>query len=103
MPAIYLFGSRVRGDHRPDSDVDLCLFQAEWDGSDACTSWWGRTSDLEYRDLADLLPGPPRLHLETWDAALRWVDEARVDPSRIVLQVRKAVCLWTAPKHARKP
>ena len=22
---VFLFGSRVRGDHRPDSDVDLCI------------------------------------------------------------------------------
>src|SRR5439155_4441739 len=25
IPAVYLFGSRVRGDHRPDSDVDVRL------------------------------------------------------------------------------
>jgi hypothetical protein len=23
IPTVYLFGSRVRGDHRPDSDVDI--------------------------------------------------------------------------------
>lgn len=27
IPAIYLFGSRVRGDYEPDADVDLRLYQ----------------------------------------------------------------------------
>jgi predicted nucleotidyltransferase len=26
MKAFYLFGSRARGDHRPDSDVDVAVF-----------------------------------------------------------------------------
>jgi predicted nucleotidyltransferase len=30
IPAIYLFGSCVRGDHKPDSDVDVRLFLNEW-------------------------------------------------------------------------
>jgi predicted nucleotidyltransferase len=30
VPAVYLFGSRVRGDHRHDSDVDVRLFLDEW-------------------------------------------------------------------------
>jgi predicted nucleotidyltransferase len=29
IPAIYLFGSRVRGDHRQDSDVDVRLYLNE--------------------------------------------------------------------------
>jgi predicted nucleotidyltransferase len=33
-PAVYLFGSRVRGDHRPDSDVDVRRFLNEW--KDVC-------------------------------------------------------------------
>jgi hypothetical protein len=30
IPAVYLFGSRVRGDHRKDSDVDIRLFLNQW-------------------------------------------------------------------------
>jgi predicted nucleotidyltransferase len=30
VPAVYLFGSRVRGNHRPDSDVDIRLYLVEW-------------------------------------------------------------------------
>src|SRR5262249_16506668 len=30
FPLVYLFGSRVRGDHYKDSDVDVRLFLDEW-------------------------------------------------------------------------
>jgi predicted nucleotidyltransferase len=30
IPAVYLFGSSVRGDHRPDRDVDIRLYLDEW-------------------------------------------------------------------------
>jgi uncharacterized protein len=26
LKAVYLFGSRTRGDHRPDSDMDVAVF-----------------------------------------------------------------------------
>jgi uncharacterized protein len=26
LKAVYLFGSRARGDHRPDSDMDVAVF-----------------------------------------------------------------------------
>jgi hypothetical protein len=106
VPAVYLFGSRVRGDHRPDSDVDLCLVMDEWGGGDAGTAWWIRQNEAGFADLKAVLPGPlpgrdGHPHRDDHDPALRWVREARADPSRIVLQVRKAVCLWTPPKPAR--
>jgi uncharacterized protein len=42
VAALGLFGSRVRGDHRPDSDLDvLVAFEP------------GRTPGLRYFDLAD--------------------------------------------------
>ena len=37
VPALYLFGSRVRGDHRPDSDVDIRLFINQWKVIDPAT------------------------------------------------------------------
>jgi predicted nucleotidyltransferase len=41
IPSVYLFGSRVRGDHRPDSDVDVRLFLDEWRALDvASVRWW---------------------------------------------------------------
>jgi hypothetical protein len=101
VSAVYVFGSRVRGDHHPGSDVDLFLFQEEWDASSDNVDWWLEQSAAEYRDLGDALPGPLHLLLEAYDASRDAVLTARADPSGIVLQVRKAVCLWTPPKPAR--
>ena len=98
VPTVYLFESRVRGDHRPSSDVDLCLFQSEWDGSDACHRWWSDQSIANYADLKAILPGLPRLHLDPGDAAHRWVREALAEPSKVILRLRKCCCLWTPPK-----
>lgn len=33
LTGLYLFGSRARGDHRPDSDVDLAVVLTTLDGS----------------------------------------------------------------------
>ena len=98
VPAIYIFGSRVRGDNRPDSDVDLCVFLTEWKPTAACLHWWKAQHESDFTDLKAALPGPPKLHLETWDAAHTWVKAARADPLCAVLRIRKAVCLWTPPK-----
>ena len=99
VPAVYLFGSRVRGDHRPGSDVDLCVVLWDWSGSDA-TDWWMRQNSSDFAELKAALPGPLKIHRDDYDAALGWVKEARRDPDRIVLQVRRAVCLWLPPKPA---
>ena len=101
VPSVYVFGSRVRGDHRPDSDVDLFFLQEEWDASSENVDWWQAQSMAEYRDLGDALPGPLHILLEAYDASRATVLAARADPARVVLKVRKAVCLWTPPKPAR--
>jgi predicted nucleotidyltransferase len=36
----YLFGSRVRGDHRSDSDVDVRIFLMDCKPDAAGTVWW---------------------------------------------------------------
>ena len=33
LASIHLFGSRARGDHRPDSDADLAVILTEFEGS----------------------------------------------------------------------
>jgi predicted nucleotidyltransferase len=50
---VYLFGSRVRGDHRPDSDVDLRIFMEEWRRPDtAAVNWWTRQNESGFEELA---------------------------------------------------
>jgi predicted nucleotidyltransferase len=52
---LYLFGSRVRGDHRPDSDVDVSV---QWLAiSDADMDWW-QTNNADLFAAIDVrLPG----------------------------------------------
>ena len=97
VPAIYLFGSRVRGDHRPDSDVDVRVFLNEWRSlTRVDMEWWGEQNDTDFAVLKSLLPGPLSLHREQMaDAADPAIRSGRVNP---VLIVDRVVCVWTPPK-----
>jgi predicted nucleotidyltransferase len=55
---IYLFGSRLRGDHRDDSDVDMAIEITDYGDEAACT-WFGNQDIAEFReDLPKDLPAP---------------------------------------------
>lgn len=55
----YLFGSRVRGDHKPESDVDLYV---EWIGfDDGAIDWWTNQNADDFKSLKDRLPGPLKI------------------------------------------
>ncbi|WP_168212938.1 MULTISPECIES: nucleotidyltransferase domain-containing protein [unclassified Bradyrhizobium] len=96
LSSIYLFGSRVRGDHRPDSDVDVRLRINEWKNlQGADMDWWARENETDFVALKQRLPGPLALHRETWDAADAAILEGKRSP---VLVVRRVVCVWTPPK-----
>jgi polymorphic toxin system nucleotidyltransferase-like protein len=105
IPALYLFGSRVRGDHRPDSDVDVRLYWEEWSFADPFTAQWStRQNDADFAELRVRLPGPLDLGRDPMnfhptnflgnvvDPAIA---EARRNP---FLLHRKVVCLLTPPK-----
>jgi predicted nucleotidyltransferase len=97
VPAVYLFGSRVRGDHRADSDVDVRLHLGSWkyDPLGVTAKWWLLQILTNFAGLKVRLPGPLHLHREREDD----VDPAiRVGEARPVLVVRKAICVWTPPK-----
>ena len=49
MPSIkfYLYGSRVRGDHRHDRDVDICIDTDDADWNDRLTLHVGETGEFE--------------------------------------------------------
>ena len=66
LRGVYLFGSRARGDHRPDSDVDVAVVLAD-DGWDFWTEKM-LLADLSYDPLIDLgvwLQGWP-VSAEAW-------------------------------------
>ena len=66
VEAIYLFGSRARGDHRERSDIDIAILSPNANESD----WW---SMLELIDEADTLLSIDciRLDKESQNSALR--------------------------------
>ena len=53
---LYLYGSRVRGDHRPDSDVDVCF---DWHGpcEAADLDWWTSNNQEDFATINTMLPG----------------------------------------------
>ena len=95
IPAIYLFGSRVRGDHRPDSDVDVRLYLREWKACDATTLWWTDQNASDFHAVKARLPGPLEIHRDAEDAADAHIQKGRANPE---LVVRRVVCVWTPPK-----
>ncbi len=96
VPAVYLFGSRVRGDHRPDSDVDVRLFLNQWrDVCRATMTWWAEQNETDFADLKSRLPGPLAIHREEQDDADVAIRRGMQDP---VLTVGRVVCVWTPPR-----
>lgn len=88
---IYLFGSRVRGDHRPDSDVDVVI--APGRNPMACdVTWWSSINEDLFRSINAQLPGPLRI-LENNDPIADLVRNAPV-----VYRDRQVLCVWREPK-----
>ena len=97
VPEIYFFGSRVRGDARPDSDVDVRLFLDEWRNvSDRTLQWWQEQNEADFAELKSRLPGPLALHREQVDGADDDIRKGRENPG---LKVGRVVCVWTPPKR----
>jgi len=53
---LYVFGSRVRGDHRLDSDVDV--YVAWKQPQDVDLDWWTQNNEDFFRTINARLPGP---------------------------------------------
>lgn len=91
---VYIFGSRVRGDNRPDSDLDVAIefaptltTEATWD--------WTQHSRVVGAELKAALGGiEPALHAQKDDGAWPAIREAAKDP---VLTVGKVICCATPP------
>ena len=83
---VFIYGSRVRGDHRPDSDVDIHI---RWDGEIDRPSmdWWGAVNDEHFATINSLLPGPLQILVEA--DPLHYVIEA----SPLVYEDRKVRCV----------
>jgi hypothetical protein len=105
-PTVYLFGSRVRGDHRPDSDVDVRLYLQDWtieewtyEKGQARNLWWMEQEATRCAELQAQLPGRLDLGRDSMDWTHKVDREIAAARKRgPVLELRKVVCLWTPPK-----
>ena len=100
IPAVYLFGSRVRGDHRPDSDVDVRLFLNEWGGlvDERDLKWWDEQNITDFAELKTKLRSRLAIHRETPDQADAAILAERKAP---LLTHRRVVCVITQEKAQR--
>lgn len=88
--SIFVLGSRVRGDHCPDSDVDICV---DCGGSaDEIAAWRIRNEATGYAALKSVLPGP-----------LKLAPYAVIARGSIVHWDRNVYCLWLPPEIDSRP
>ena len=92
--AVYLFGSRVRGDHRADSDVDLLIVP---EPTDLTVDWHSMQEATHYSAIQELLPGPIAL-IDPHDEENQGI-VAVVAAGPVVLAKGNVRCVWLAPKH----
>jgi predicted nucleotidyltransferase len=93
MPAgtFYIYGSRVRGDHRPDSDVDVYVL---WSNSieRGDIEAWAKANHEDFAALRQSLPGRPKF-LERNDPLGNKIVKAQIE-----YRDRNVVCVRMAPK-----
>lgn len=87
IKTVFLYGSRVRGDQRPDSDVDIHI---EFDANESIIEWIGENS-TDFEDLKRHLPGPLAIHIEKDDPSLRVLFAASQSPALVLGKVKCVV------------
>jgi hypothetical protein len=99
LRAIYLFGSRVRGDHRADSDIDLCIVPDGLADSNETASWWTRQNRGFIGGLkSELRAAGVFGRLEVHSAHFEEVTAPiRRGEAECVLTVRKVRCVLLPP------
>ena len=92
---LYLYGSRVRGDHRTDSDVDVCIDLGVV--GEAAVTWWTTNNQEEFASINAKLPG--RLEILELNDPLK----CKIFAATIVHQDRNVRCVILPPKRALSP
>jgi predicted nucleotidyltransferase len=87
---VYLFGSRVRGDHRPDSDVDIFFQQGK--ATREAAVWWTVQNSEDFASLRARLPGKLKV-LEAHAPLVSSVLEGKV-----IYRDGNVVCVLLPPK-----
>ena len=92
---VYLFGSRVRGDHRPDSDVDIGIDLTDLDVTNSETvDWWIEQNQTNFQTLRSAIPYPVGISRSDYNGA----DWPSIRAGKTVHRDRKCVCVWTPPR-----
>jgi predicted nucleotidyltransferase len=89
---IYLYGSRVRGDHKPDSDVDLCIEFPNPTRDDI--DWWSANNKEDFSTVASTLGA--RVEILERHSPIR--PDILIAP--VVHQARNVRCVWRK-RHAK--
>jgi predicted nucleotidyltransferase len=91
LAEVYLYGSRVRGDHKPNSDIDLCFAFPVRDV--AVMAWWELNQLTRFALLELKLGG--RVHaLPLKDPVAERVRKAAFAPERVAHRDRNVTCVW---------
>ena len=89
---VHLFGSRVRGDHKPDSDVDVVIVFSR--PTDELVRWWTAVNEGSFASINASLPGPLAI-LELDDPFTQQVIAAATNAFH---RDRNVNCVWLPPK-----
>jgi predicted nucleotidyltransferase len=92
---IYVYGSRVRGDHRPDSDVDI-HYVLPVNPTRELTAWWTDQNMQNFVALRKVLPGKLEF-LERNDPLGRMIEAGMV-----VHRDRNVECILLPPKAVQE-
>jgi predicted nucleotidyltransferase len=98
VKTVYIFGSRVRGDAQPDSDLDVAVeFEPPPTINEAMWNW-DHQNKTNFAELRKALGISLSLHIDQDDGA--WL-AIRAGASKPVFSIGKVVCVITPPRPPR--
>ncbi len=86
---IYLYGSRVRGDHKATSDVDLCVEFPKAETADV--QWWTQNNHDDFQAISTQVGA--RIEILERNSPIR----SKVIGAEVVFQDRNVRCVWLPP------
>jgi predicted nucleotidyltransferase len=86
---IYLYGSRVRGDYKPTSDVDICVEFPQAQTADV--QWWTQNNQDEFKTIRQQVGA--RIEVLERNSPIR----SKVIGAGVVYQERNVRCVWLPP------
>jgi predicted nucleotidyltransferase len=91
LKQVYIFGSRVRGDHKANSDLDVAVEYADFPTEQEMANWQCE-NDTDFAKLKSALGVTLSLHPEPNDAAWPAIRAGAKTP---VLVIGKVCCVMT--------